>query len=133
MENAAIRDEKEEWSLLFARVVKEDKKAASLRHLNQDGNGQKTTETAGGEEDEGGGNGADDPRPTPLLVLRLLREAQEERSLSVKVGAAVQQCSKTWVATAFVEVVLVVVILVAVRLCAFGTLWVNECGGVRRR
>ncbi|CAM9890002.1 unnamed protein product [Ectocarpus sp. 8 AP-2014] len=77
-DNAAIKDEKEEWSLVFSRALKEEQKAASLRRII----GREPAEAgAGGEEGKEGGGGA---RPTPLVALRLLREAQEERSLAVK-------------------------------------------------
>lgn len=96
IDNAAIRDEKEEWSLVFARALKEDKRAAAMRQqrllpkglkptgAEEKGAGKRAgTGTAAG--DGGGGGGAADPGPTPLVALRLLREAQEERALSVKV------------------------------------------------
>ncbi|CAM9866346.1 unnamed protein product, partial [Ectocarpus sp. 12 AP-2014] len=77
-DNAAIKDEKEEWSLVFSRALKEEQKAASLRRII----GREPAEAGtGGEEGKEGGVGA---RPTPLVALRLLREAQEERSLAVK-------------------------------------------------
>lgn len=76
-----IRDEKEEWSLVFARVVREEKLAARLKLKGQAGGGGQESEVAAGE----GADGVD-PRPTPLVALRLLREVQQERSLSVKVG-----------------------------------------------
>eukprot|EP00752_Nemacystus_decipiens_P012084 g10714.t1 len=84
VDNAAIRDEKEEWSLVFARALKEDKKAADVRQRMP--KGVKPTEAEGdgaGARGEGG-DGVADPGPTPLVALRLLREAQEERALSVK-------------------------------------------------
>lgn len=72
-DTAAIRAEKEEWSLVFARALKEDQTAASFKVQLK---GLKAKEGQGGERGL---------RPTPLTALRLLREAQEERSLSVKV------------------------------------------------
>ncbi|CAM9576528.1 unnamed protein product, partial [Hapterophycus canaliculatus] len=74
-DTAAIRDEKEEWSLVFARALKEDQSAASLRGPLKGLNAAEAQEGAAGERGL---------RPTPLTALRLLREAQEERSLSVK-------------------------------------------------
>lgn len=73
-EHGAISDEKEEWSMLFSRAVREEKAMTRFK--------LKADETAGG-----GGEGEEDagPRPTPLVALRLLREIQEERSLAVKV------------------------------------------------
>ncbi|CBN76841.1 conserved unknown protein [Ectocarpus siliculosus] len=77
-DNAAIKDEKEEWSLVFSRALNEEQKAASLRRII----GREPAEAGAGEEEgKEGGGGA---RPTPLVALRLLREAQEERSLAVK-------------------------------------------------
>ncbi|CAM9704848.1 unnamed protein product, partial [Ectocarpus fasciculatus] len=87
-DNAAIKDEKEEWSLVFSRALKEEQKAASLRRIigrepKEAGTGGEEGEEGeeGGGEKEGERGGA---RPTPLVALRLLREAQEERSLAVK-------------------------------------------------
>ncbi|CAM9498554.1 unnamed protein product, partial [Scytosiphon promiscuus] len=77
---AAIRDEKEEWSLVFARALKEEQNAARSRVPLK---GVKSTE---GQEGAAGDGAL---RPTPLTALRLLREAQEERSLSVKRRKAV--------------------------------------------
>lgn len=90
IDNAAIRDEKEEWALVFARAVREDEKAASARQRPIKGRNPSPPGVDGGEAEPGGGveggaGVAADPRPTPLVALRLLREAQEERSLSVKV------------------------------------------------
>lgn len=82
-DNAAIKDEKEEWSLVFSRALKEEQKAASLRRIiGREPAGAGAGGEEGGGEKEGGGGA----RPTPLVALRLLREAQEERSLAVKVG-----------------------------------------------
>lgn len=66
VESAAIKDEKEEWALVFARAVEDGKKQVGGQQV--------------GEQEE-----REAPRPTPLVALRLLLESQEERSLSVKV------------------------------------------------
>eukprot|EP00903_Cladosiphon_okamuranus_P008355 g8036.t1 len=88
IDNSAIRDEKEEWSLVFARALKEDKKADSMRQRLK---GLKPPGAEEGGEGAGGeGDGVADPRPTPLVALRLLLEAQEERALSVKELAALR-------------------------------------------
>ncbi|CAN0472620.1 unnamed protein product, partial [Ectocarpus sp. 12 AP-2014] len=80
-DNAAIKDEKEEWSLVFSRALKEEQKAASLRRII---GREPAGAGAGGEEGVGEKEGGGGARPTPLVALRLLREAQEERSLAVK-------------------------------------------------
>lgn len=81
-DSAAIKDEKEEWSLVFSRALKEEQEAASLRRIIGREPAKVAEAGAGGEEGGGGG----EARPTPLVALRLLREAQEERALAVKVG-----------------------------------------------
>lgn len=72
---------------MFARALKEDKKAASMRQRLRKGpeppGGPEDKKAAAGDE---GGDGVADPGPTPLVALRLLRDAQEERALSVKVS-----------------------------------------------
>lgn len=62
VDRAAIEDEKREWSVVFADALRE--------------------EGTGGE----GWEGEVDSRPSPLIALRFLAKAQEERSLAVKVG-----------------------------------------------
>lgn len=69
---------------MFARAVKEDKKAAAMRQRLLKGLKPPGAEAEGDEAGERG-DGAAEPGPTPLVALRLLREAQDERALSVKV------------------------------------------------
>lgn len=82
-EHAAARDEKEQWSLLFAKVVKEEKLATRLKRQGKGG------DEGGDEHDESVLSAS------PLAALRLLREIQEEKTAMVKVYFAYQGCSGT--------------------------------------
>lgn len=82
-EHAAIKDEKDEWSLLFARAVREEKAASRFR-MKDAGRANEDDRMRGEVGGGGNGEGGDSPTPTPVLALRLLREIQEERSVTVK-------------------------------------------------
>ncbi|CAM9249278.1 unnamed protein product, partial [Ascophyllum nodosum] len=78
-ECAAIEDEKHEWSVVFEGAMREE--------------GLQVQVEAEGASGRGGGRpfeGAAATRPSPLIALRLLARAQEERSLAVKELTAVR-------------------------------------------